>query len=373
MNNSTLSESRSTNLSESFALLGMTALAIRLVQGFILWGGASRRLFYKWGVVNGASVPIKMDPSSPGYVANKLLHAAPGSPLGPAIHWMVGHSLLLYALVWVWTLAELFIGVGLIFGLFTRLWAFGSLLINISLMVLFGWMGSTCVDEWTMAAAGFAMGTTLMVSGGGTWSLDHYLMQRWPQLGESRWMRMISSGALPELASKKGLRWVGVLGLIALAFTMGFYQYYRGAVISPLGWRVNFNKRDLKLSHLVVDADGRVQFRGYANQGPDTDWTYIVGARLVNANGQVVEQWKGSQLSALPKVDLVNDFTQPWAAQVKAGPYGLRIKTGAIARVKLPATISTSGLKPGQYDLQLQAVSGKVYKTTATLPPAGQG
>lgn len=373
MYTSTISESKTKILGDSFALLGMAALAIRLVQGFILWGGASRRLFYKWGIVNGASVPIKMDPSSPGYVANKLLHAAPGSPLEPAIHWIAAHSLLLYVLVWVWTLAELFIGVGLIFGLLTRLWAFGSLLINISLMLIFGWMGSTCVDEWTMAAAGFAMGATLMVSGGGTWSLDHYLLQRWPQLGNNRWMRMISSGELPELASKKGLRWVGVLGLISLAFTMGFYQYYRGAVISPLGWRVNFNKRDLKLTHVTVDPNGRVQFHTYANQGPDTDWTFIVGARLVDTQGRVVELWKGSQLSKLPKSDLVNQFSQSWAAQVKTGPYGLRIKTGAIADVTLPATTLASDLKPGQYALQLQSVSGKVFKTTATLSQTNQG
>lgn len=357
----------------TFALMGMATLAIRLVQGFILWGGASRRLFYKWGMVNGTFAPIKMDPNSPGYLANKLLHAAPGSPFEGAIHWMVGHSLLLYILVWVWTLAELFIGLGLIFGLLTRLWAFGSLLVSIALMVLFGWMGSTCVDEWTMAASGFAMSATLMVSGGGPWSLDHFLARRWPGFADSRLMRVIGSGDIPELTTRWGMRWIGVLGLISLAFTMGFYSYYRGAVVSPLGWRVSFNTRDLRLTRVNVDPQGRVTFRGYANQGPDTDWTYIVSARLVDGQGKTVEHWNGAQLKALPKGDIDNDFTQPWAAQFRTGPYGLRIKTGAMANVTLPAAASQLSLAPGKYQLQLKAVSGKVFKASGAVSQAGAG
>src|SRR5699024_4582436 len=115
------------------------------------------------------------------------------------IHLLVGYPDLLHVLVWVWTLAELFIGIGLILGLFTRLFGLGSLLINIPLMVIFGWMGSTCVDEWTMAAAGFAMGATLMIGGGGPWSLDHFFERRHPGFFRIPGVALIGSGDIPAL------------------------------------------------------------------------------------------------------------------------------------------------------------------------------
>lgn len=366
MNSASVRQTKTDSLSNNFALMGMAVFAIRLVSGFIMWGGASRRLFYHWGTVNGILAPIKMDPNSPGFVANKLLHAAPGSPLEPAIDWIVHQHIFLYVLVWVWTLAELFIGLGLIFGLLTRLSALGCLGVNVALMLLFGWMGSTCVDEWTMASSGFAMSATLMISGGGPWSLDHYVSRIWPDIANSRWMRVLSSGDIPELTTRRGMRWMGVIGLISLAFTMGFYAYYRGAVISPLGWRVSFKTRDIKMTQLNVHRQGRVTFRGYANQGPDTGWLYIVGARLVNAKGKVVEHWSGSQLKTLPASDLNNEFTQPWDAQFKTGPHGLRIKTGAKAKVTLPPAGRKVSLTSGRYHLELEGVSGKVYKATTT-------
>ena len=43
------------------------------------------------------------------------------------------------------------------FGLATRLSAFVSIWLNVALMLIFGWMGSTCLDEWTMAVSGVAM------------------------------------------------------------------------------------------------------------------------------------------------------------------------------------------------------------------------
>ena len=52
--------------------------------------------------------------------------------------------------------------------------------LSISLMLLFGWQGGTCVDEWTMAACNVAMGATLMLAGSAAYSLDNVWLSRNP-------------------------------------------------------------------------------------------------------------------------------------------------------------------------------------------------
>ena len=47
-----------------------------------------------------------------------------------------------------------------------------SIGLNVALMLIFGWMGSTCLDEWTMAVSGVAMSSAVFLAGGGAWSLD---------------------------------------------------------------------------------------------------------------------------------------------------------------------------------------------------------
>jgi len=62
-----------------FSLLALVLLGTRFVQGFIFWGAASRRLLYNFRDVNGITVPVKLDFDSAGFVANKLVHALPGT------------------------------------------------------------------------------------------------------------------------------------------------------------------------------------------------------------------------------------------------------------------------------------------------------
>ena len=54
-------------------------LGTRFVQGFIFWGGASRRLIYDFHEVAGVDHAVKLDFDLPGYVAAKLTHALPGA------------------------------------------------------------------------------------------------------------------------------------------------------------------------------------------------------------------------------------------------------------------------------------------------------
>ena len=57
----------------AWRLLGLAMLAVRFVQGWIYWGGGSRRFIY---------APAKLDPHAPSWMANKFQSAMPGAILG---------------------------------------------------------------------------------------------------------------------------------------------------------------------------------------------------------------------------------------------------------------------------------------------------
>ena len=57
-----------------FSRLALVVLGTRFVQGFIFWGGASRRLFYDFHEVAGNDFAVKLDFESAHFVAAKLTH-----------------------------------------------------------------------------------------------------------------------------------------------------------------------------------------------------------------------------------------------------------------------------------------------------------
>jgi thiosulfate dehydrogenase (quinone) len=197
---------------------------------------------------------LKLDFDAPGFVAAKLTHALPGAlwVQGP-IEWTLRHPDLIVASVWLWTFAELAIGLGLMLGLATRLAAFGSFWLNVVLMLIFGWMGSTCLDEWTMAVSGVAMSSAVFLAGGGEWSLgERYIAPTgWAQ--RMPWLNWICSGPLPSDMVPKLALW---LGGVSIAFTLVTYYIYFGAVVTPLHSRVNFHKHDIALTHAQLAPDG---------------------------------------------------------------------------------------------------------------------
>src|SRR6201995_5117352 len=126
-------------------------LSTRIIQGFIYWGGGSRRFIY---------APSKLDAwGGHNWMANKFQTAMPGALLGTdhVIAYMLQHFWLLYAGVVLFSAAELIAGAALIAGLMTRLAAAVSIGFSIVLMLMFGGQGATCIGEWPMAACILAM------------------------------------------------------------------------------------------------------------------------------------------------------------------------------------------------------------------------
>lgn len=343
-----------------FSVLALVLLGTRFVQGFIFWGGASRRLFYDFHPISGVEHAVKLDFESAGFVANKLTHALPGTLwIQAPLEWTLQFPDLIIASVWFWTIAELLVGLGLIFGLLTRLAALGSIAINLALMLIFGWMGSTCLDEWTMAISGVAMSSAIFLAGGGRVSFDA-LVGRTDWAWRNPWTNWLFSGPV----STEALRgWANALAVVSVIFTVGTYHILFGAVVTPLHSRVNYHKHHVALADVVAAKSG-VSFTAYADAGPDTGAAYVIAAKLTDASGATVAQWDGAALAALPASAFNNVYPYVWAARFKTETIGFSGVTGAKATITLPVPEGATVDKGSDYTLVLEAIDGAVWKSS---------
>src|SRR3981189_1306026 len=216
-----------TEAQRNWRIAAIALLSTRFIQGFIYWGGGSRRFIY---------APSKLDPSAPTWMANKFQTAMPGALFGSdhLISVMLQHFWLLYAGCILFSAAELFVGAMLMTGLLTRAAALASMGFSVLLMLMFGWQGATCIDEWTMAACNLAMGATLMLGGSGAFSFDNALLARKPALAEQGWFRWMS-GALPLPVNSGSFQKIALAVFAAtVVFNVGTYNYYRGSGYTPL-------------------------------------------------------------------------------------------------------------------------------------------
>src|ERR1700724_668924 len=174
-----------TEAQRNWRIAAIALLSIRVIQGFIYWGGGSRRFIY---------APSKLDPSAPRWMASKFQTAMPGGLFGTVllISVMLTHFFLLYAGVILFSTAELIVGAMLMTGLLTRVAALCSMGFSVLLMAMFGWQGATCIDEWTMASCNLAMGATLLLGGSGAGSVDNVLVRRNPALASKSWFRWMA-------------------------------------------------------------------------------------------------------------------------------------------------------------------------------------
>jgi uncharacterized membrane protein YphA (DoxX/SURF4 family) len=137
----------------------LAMLSVRVIQGFVYWGGGSRRFIY---------ARSKLNPDAPTWMANKFQTAMPGALFGTdhLISFMLHHFWLLYAGVILFSAAELIVGAMLMAGALTRIAALVSMGFSVLLMAMFGWHVqpastngpwrlaiSQCAQRWRSAAA----------------------------------------------------------------------------------------------------------------------------------------------------------------------------------------------------------------------------
>ena len=339
---------------DALRIAALALLSIRFIQGFIYWGGGSRRFIY---------APAKLDPNASSWMANKFQSAMPGALLGTdhIIGFLLQHFYLLYASLILFSAVELIAGLCLMTGFLTRAAALVSIGLSVVLMLMFGWQGGTCIDEWTMAACNLAIGATLMLGGSGAFSLDNALLARNPTLARRGWFRWMS-GALP-LPMRSGTFQKLALAVFAatVVFNVATYNYYRGSVVTPFhAGPVSPTRHHLDLTDGVLLPDGGVRFHAYLDGGTPEAPSYVMTAVLKANDGSVLEQWDGTALSHLPASAVTNEFAYNRFAP---GPFGLRAQMGAMATITLPAA---SGADTGRLRhatmLQLRTVNGNAFK-----------
>jgi uncharacterized membrane protein YphA (DoxX/SURF4 family) len=333
------------------AALGL--LSIRFIQGFIYWGGGSRRFIY---------APAKLDPNAASWMANKFQSAMPGALLGTdhIIAFLLHHFYLLYVSLILFSTAELIVGLFLMTGFLTRAAALVSIGLSVVLMLMFGWQGATCIDEWTMAACNLAIGATLMLAGSGAFSLDSALLARKPALAERGWFRWMS-GAWPlPMPSSTFQKFALVVFAATVAFNVATYDYYRGSVVTPFhGGPVSPSKHHISLADGVVLPNGAVRFHAYLDGGTPAAPSNVMTAVLKSNDGSVLEHWDGTALSHLPASAIANEFAYNRFAP---GPFGLRAQMGAMATITLPVANGADASRlHSAATLQLRTVNGNTF------------
>ncbi len=337
-------------------MAAIALLAVRFVQGWIYWGGGTRRFIY---------APSKIDPSA-HWMAYKFQTAMPGALLGTdhLVAWLLQHFAFLYIGIVVFSAVEMIAGAMLIIGLFTRIAAVATIGLSIALMLLFGWQGATCIDEWTMAAANFAIGITLFLAGGGAYSVDSWLARRKPRLAGSGWFNWIGGASLLPLSERAFKRLALVLVWISVAFIVLTYNYYRGSVVTPFhGGPTSPSKHHWTLSQGQLAANGTVRFHAYVDAGTPAEPSNVLRASLISNGGQIIEEWDGMLLARTPKQAFKNDF--PYQ-KIHSGKFGLIGPVGAEAMVELRPTQSGLSLPNGPYTLQLVSVNGHIWSLPLT-------
>jgi len=329
----------------------LALLSIRFIQGFIYWGGGSRRFIY---------APAKLDPDAANWMANKFQSAMPGALLGTdhIIAFLLHHFYLLYVSLILFSAAELITG--------TRAAALVSIGLSVVLMLMFGWQGATCIDEWTMAACNLAIGATLMLGGSGAFSLDSALLTRKPALAERGWFRWTSGAAPLPMRSSTFQKFALAVFAATAIFNVATYNYYRGSVITPFhGGPVSPGEHHISLTDGVVLSNGAVQFHAYLDGGTPAAAVNVMAAALVSRDGSVLELWDGTALSHLPASAINNEFAYN---RFGPGPFGLRAQMGAMAKITLPATRAAAVIGvDGAARLELRTVDGRSFNVAVRV------
>ena len=277
--------------------------AAMISMGFVFLMGGWRRFI---------NVPAKHDITSPASLASKLVEAAPGSPLEPVIHWVLNHPMIAEWSIYMMSTAEVLVGLGLIFGLFTRVAATGSALLNIALMLIFGWLGDECLDEWTMAALGLAISVSVMIYGTGLYSLDSLLKR-------------------DDFARYFGRSLNIGLTVFSAIFTVGFYSYFFG--ISELQKRTSDKVYHISALKVPGKPD---QARLYVDAGPSPAAAYVTSVVFTKADGTKV-------VETPEQIQVAKSHFEPWAHNSGSIVDGvLKMRLGAMVDIRLPDGAETA-------------------------------
>ncbi len=326
---------------------GLILTPLRVCMGWLLFSAFWRRVVLK---------PEALQVLSPEYEGIKFNHFIPSSlGIEPMIKYMILHPEFLYVFLWIFTIIEGLIGIGLILGLFTRFVSLVSTLLLCGIMLGAGWLGTTCVDEWQIGVFGISAGLVLFLGGGGSISLDHYFTKTKAGFRNNRLCQFLSSGPFFEKPHpQKKHKLVLWLTIAAIAFTLITNQANVGGVWGP--FHNPAIKPHISLSHLYLNRNGDLKMRIYRNGGPDTYGAFIVAVQVIDKNGKKVLRFDSDYLGHLSTQRIQNFYMD----KVQPNTRSLLVPLGGLANVELtPPTYKD--LSPGTYQVELIGIDNEIW------------
>lgn len=333
---------------QTYFTAGLFATALRWVTGWTYFSAFWRRLVLE----------NKLIPGEAGYVGEKFNHFLPNAlGIKPLIEYLVSHPEALWWAMTVFTLVEGIVGLLFILGFLTRAMSIGVLFLALGILLGSGWLGTTCLDEWQIGILGVAAGFTLFLSGGGTYSLDHYLMRKNKRFTSRKGFQFFGSGMLPwKEKTIQRLAFSGAFLIIAL--TLFTNQYFHGGVYGKL------HNLSVKPHVTIRDAgikNKTLSFQVFRDEGADVYGSFLIGIRLINSEGAVVFKQSQDELAQLGPANIRNFYV----SSVKPGKHSLILPLGAKAILSFenPALQNLEG----KFTLELTDISGITWYSGFTV------
>ncbi len=343
------------NASEWSNLMGTLITPLRIIVGWQFASTFLRRFIL---------MPGKMDPDSMHYLGYKFAHFMPHAiaGVGPVIKYLIEppHATLLFVFLVVFSIIELLVGLGLMFGFFSRLTGLGAAFLSLGILLGAGWLGPTCLDEWQIGVAGIGGGLALFLLGGGTWSLDYLWQRKWPALADKYWLKWLTSGDIFTGHLKSIKKLVFIFAAFGILITLYTNQAFNGGVYGKLH---NPSKHPhIIISNSVLKTNGDLTLTLYRNSGPDTYGAFIVKIDVTDAKGETVEDFNEKYLAKIDKQSIKNFYLE----KVHSGKYCLVVPLSAKSRITFKS-VSPLSLNPGKYTINVMDVSGKTWHTKCSI------
>ncbi len=321
----------------SFDSISDLIIPIRLILGWQFFSAFLRR------VVNA---PEKLDPNSSAYMGHAFNHFLPHALfIKPMIEFLITHVHLLYIFLFTFTIIEGLVGIGLIFGLLTRLSALGAALLSFGILLGSGWLGSTCVDEWQIGIAGIGCGIVVMCFGGGQFSIDCLLFRK----KTSKILKLLTSGPL-DLNSAQIRNIALIFSLVTVFITLFTYQALHNGLYGKLYNLSKVPKIEILSANLYDN--GELKMLIYRVDGPDTYGAFVRQIIVSNDSGNIVETINPNEAN-VDRSKIKNFYFN----KIVPNKYSLVVPLGAKAEVDLLPNQNIK-LEKGQYKVELIDISG---------------
>lgn len=326
-------------------------LPLRLVLGWIFVGAAWRRLVL---------APQKHDMGHEAWLGHKINTFQPHAswPVHDLLGWLVTEPGWLDAFTWVFTGAELLVGLLLFAGLFTRLAGLGVIGLGAGLMHTSGWLGPTCLSEWHTASLLVLGGILLAMVGRDDLSLDARIERRWPRVTASAaWRGCVGASGADAFTANR--RRMVAISLAALVYVMGTNQAFHGGVWGPL--HNHATRPGFEVGAPSLSQGEELRFRLYRDRGPETWGAHVVEIRLVDTDGSTLHVWQREDLVTLDPAQIHNRHVN----EVRPGPHALEAPLGSLADITLPLPRDLDAADLEGAHLEIEEVGGLLFNSPA--------